>query len=320
MRMTIVMAVLDAFEMSLEAIKRAIETLDAPSETQFFVIDNGSQGEFDKYLNSVFAPNMQHPAKLAIDSLAKFGVIRHDRNTGNYPIFQEGARLTQDGIVAFLHSDVFVMQKGWDSAVRGVFMDNERLGLVGFIGSTEIDNWAGRGGGTVSNMRAVEWDGRTMSSEAEVHGKRDKGFIIDGAVVDGCVMIFRRSVLESIGQKEGFVLHHWYDRLLSCQVIEAGFKVGILGMEFAHLSGQTANHSPRWVETSRDWFKATYGIEEPRQWAELRADWVKRGNSPSKGKVPDQWDYASYLEGEYQFLTEYRDQKRIVPNVGGRRA
>jgi hypothetical protein len=54
-------------------------------------------------------------------------------------------------------------------------------------------------------------------------------------------------------------------------------------------------------------------IDTPQQWAERRKDWVGNTMNPSRGKIPDQWDYATYLEAEYQFLKEYRDEKHLIP-------
>ena len=311
---SIVVGFLNQHELTREAVRMMINNLDHPEETEFVLIDNGSDEP------------PQWTAPVENISVGKMRILQNARNVGNYPLFKQGLEAAEGHIVAFIHSDVFVYQKGWDTQVRAQFAGHDDLGLLGFIGSTEMDNWGGRGTGTVSNMQGrtvfnndndhpMEWHG----SAGAVHGKVSGGMTIDGSVVDGCVMIFRKSVLEQIGFKEGFPIHHHYDRLMSAQVIEAGYKVGILGIEFDHVSGQTANHAQKYQDTARDWFKEHMGIDTPQEWAEKREDWVKRGrNNPSAGKVPDQWDYCTYLEAEYQFLKEYRDEKRIVPLVYGK--
>lgn len=314
-RLTIVMGVLNQFELTDTTLGLLIDNLAQPHLTQLIVIDNGS--------DKPFAPTMEHVSKLA-----KWQVVRNESNRGNYPLFKQGLTYAEGRVVAYLHSDVFVYEKGWDDRVVAQFDANDNLGLVGFIGSTEIDNWGGRGMGTHSNMqgrcvtngyphgdhRLIAWAG----SKAEIHGKKDAGFVIDGSVVDGCVMIFRTSLFNEIPFKKDLPPHHFYDRIMCCQVIEAGFKVGILGVEFDHVSGQVANTQSKWQTTSADWFKAHYGFETPQEWAEMRKEWVNSPNNPSRGKIPDQWDYCAYLEAEYQFLSEYRDKKHIVPLVMGR--
>jgi len=315
-KLSIVVGVLNQFELAQETIKMMIGNLSHPEQTELLIIDNGSDSMFP-----MPSPEDQELYK----KLANGGVCtRNEKNTGNYPLFKQGLSLVKGEVVAFLHSDVFVYEKGWDDKVLAQFDANEKLGLVGFIGSTEIDNWGGRGGGTHSNMQGFSvphkhdtgnWNG----SKAEVHGKRDTGFIIDGSVVDGCVMIFRKSVLAQIEFIETLPPHHFYDRIMSVQVIEAGYKVGILGVEFDHVSGQTANHESKWQDTSKDWFYQVRGITSPQQWAEVNAGWVNQANNPSRGKIPDQWDYCAYLEAERMFLQTYRDLKHLVPLVYGRR-
>lgn len=320
MKLSIVIGVLNQFELSCEAIRLAIQNANRPEDIQLIVIDNGSDSLFIDYLQGL--PEMSD-VRQAIETVGFFDVVRNDVNTGNYPMFDQARGHARGDVVAFFHSDVFVWQKGWDEQVLAQFEGQPQLGLMGFIGSTELDNWGGRGMGTISNMqgRAVkkadggEWRG----SAGAIHGKVSSGMTIDGSVVDGCVMIFRRSVLEQLPMREDYPPHHFYDRLMSAQVIELGFKIGILGIEFDHVSGQVANTQSKWQATSAEWFKLKHGIDTPQQWAEKFDDWVKRGNSPSKGKVPDQWDYCAYLEAERLFLQEYRDQKHLVPIVYGRR-
>lgn len=298
-KLSICIGVLNQFDVARKAIELLSENLQYPEEVEIIAIDNGSDQEFT-------APGAVK-------------VVRNQANSGNYALFEQAASLAQGEIVAIIHSDVFIYEKGWDVKVCGVFSDNDDLGLAGFIGSTEIDLFGGRGMGTVSNMQGREV-GEWRGSAAQIHGKRDEGFIKDGSVVDGCVMIFRKSVLESIPFREDYPPHHFYDRLFSCQVLQMGYKVGILGIPFDHISGQTANKEGKWQQTSSFWFKLHYGIDTPQQWAEIHKDWVNNPKNPSRGKVPDQWDYCSYLEAERLFLQEFRDQKHFIPTIYGKSA
>lgn len=302
---SIVVGMLNQHELTREAVRMMILNLDHPEETEVIVIDNGSDEPLTTPANEII-------------NVGEFRIICNEKNTGNYPMFKQGLELAQGHIVAFLHSDVFVYQKGWDTQVRAQFAGHDDLGLMGFIGSTELDNWGGRGMGTVSNMQGRQV-GQWKGSIGSVHGKVSGGMTIDGSVIDGCVMIFRKDVLEQIGFRDNYPVHHFYDRLMSAQIIEAGYKVGILGIEFDHVSGQTANTQQKYQNTAKEWFQAHLGVNTPQEWAELRKEWVQRGNSPSKGKIPDQWDYVCYLEAEYLFLKEYRDEKHLVPIIYGKR-
>lgn len=316
-KLSIVVGMLNQRELTMTALRMMTENLERPEETEIVVIDNASDPPFG-------LPSEEDQALYKTTGGAR--CVRNSGNVGNYPMFFQGLAETTGELIAFIHTDVFIYQKGWDMAVRSQFEAHADLGLVGFIGSTEIDNWGGRGGGTVSNMQGrriqhpIIQDHAWRGSPAAVHGAVSGGMTIDGSVVDGCVMIFRRTVFEQIPFRENFPPHHHYDRLFSCEVIERGFKVGILGIEFDHISGQSSNTQQAWQTTSAAWFKLHLGIDTPQQWAEVRADWVKRGrNNPSAGKVPDQYDYVSYLEAEYLFLKEYRDEKHLVPLRFGKR-
>ena len=322
-KLSIVVGVLNQFELSISTLQSMTSTLELPEDTELIVLDNGSDASFTEFVKKRWEEGTL-PFRLTIH--------RALANTGNYPLFEKGCEIAKGEIVAFMHSDVFIYQKGWDTNVRAQFDGHPELGLLGFIGSTELDAHGGRGTGTVSNMQgktmvymepvvgesveAKQWTG----SEAHIHGRQDAGMTIDGSVVDGCVMIFRKSVLEQIGFKEDFPPHHFYDRMMSAQVIEAGYKVGILGIEFDHVSGQVANHESKWGETAKSWAKTHLGINEPHEWNDLPESvaWRRNSMNPSAGQTPNGWDHVIYLEAERRFLTEYRDQKRVVPLVMGR--
>lgn len=313
-KMTVVVPVLNQFEIALQTLDYLIQNLENPHDVEFLVLDNGSKELF----LPAFAKEFEN--KRFGNRGVEVRIIRYEQNGGAYPfIFAEGVKHAKSPIIAFFHSDLFVYQKGWDTNVIAHFEGNSNLGLLGFIGSTQMDNHGGRGLGTHSNMQgkvtARPSGGEWRGSYAHIHGKQDAGFVIDGAVVDGCVMIFRKECLEKVGFKDNYPIHHFYDRMLSLQTLEAGYKVGILGIEFDHISGQTVNQEQTYQDSAKAWFKEKLGLDTPEQWAELRKDWVYGGdrNNPSHGKVPNQYDHATYLEAEFLFLTEYRDSKKIIP-------
>jgi GT2 family glycosyltransferase len=258
---------------------------DALRETDIIIIDNGSDPPFE------YAESVPFASKRRV----KVKTVRLDKNIGVYPAFWEALKHTDADILAFIHSDGMICERDWDSLVLSEFERNEKLGLIGFAGSDEIDWRGGRGFGTTSNFQGATHifylpDGtkyECKGSPAEVHGRRNEGYS-KAVVVDGCCMVFRRKVLEKIKQRPDFPLHHMYDRLLSCETRELGYEVGVLGIAFDHINGQTAN-------TFSD-----YG----KEWAEAR--------SLAKGEN-ENWDLVVYREAERQFLAEYRDQKHFIP-------
>ena len=242
-------------------------------DIQVVVLDNGSDKPFE-YSNS------------------DVKVIRYDKSIGVYPTFWEGLKHTTGDVIAFFHSDFFVSEKDWDIKVLNAFRDM-KIGLAGFIGSDEIDANGGRGYGTMSNFQGLalkyldkEWKG----SPATAHGKRITG-VVNSAVIDGCSMIFRRSVLEQIKQRENFPPHHFYDRLLCCETLEKGFKVVTIGVACDHISGQTVSNEQKYTDMANEWgLKHGVMLDDKNN-----------------------WDSVIYLEAERQWLKEYRDEKHFIP-------
>lgn len=277
MKLCVVIPSLNQREM-LRTTYEQIKSVTEPTtlDVEFLMIDNGS----DVPLTEEEVPGAR--------------IVRLEKSIGVYPVFWEALKHTDADVLAFLHSDVVIWEQGWNARVEGAFGSDPRLGLVGFVGSDEIDSSGGRGLGTCSNFMGrtltsprtgVQWTG----SRAEQHGKRVVG-LNHAAVEDGCVMIFRRSVLEAIPQRTNFPPHHFYDRLMSCEVRERGFDIRTMGIEFDHFSGQTVGREQKYYDMARAWCE-TWNVPIPN----------------------DNTDMAIYQEGERQWLSEYRDKKHFIP-------
>lgn len=284
MKLVVVLPCLNQFSITRQAIQYLLEAREQENDYSIIVLDHGSDVEFE-----IDAPGVE--------------IYRTDDPVGSYPVFKEALGLTDADILAFFHTDTFIYEKGWDKRVMAEFEKDPRLALIGFIGSNEIDSAGGRGLGTTSNFQGRRtlknlvleqgqrdyeyWSG----SPAEVHGKRNNGFA-KAAVVDGCSMILRRVALEEIGFREGFPPHHHYDRLISCQLLEKKWNIGVLGIEFDHISGQVANQEQKYHDLAKKWI----------------LDHKIRPEA-----IGVNWDLEVYLEAERQFLREYRDQKHLIP-------
>lgn len=156
--------------------------LAATERAPIWVLDNGSQQD----MRGLGVP-----------------IVKLLDNIGNYRGFVEAlhfAEAMNQEIVAVLHSDFYIWERGWDRRVEEAFSGDPLLGLVGFAASHQVDGSGGRGLGTVTNYqgRAPRW-----SSKAEVHGRRFTGFMA-AAQVDGCSMVFRTETLRSIGLRSDF--------------------------------------------------------------------------------------------------------------------
>ncbi len=289
MKLSIIFPVMNQHDLASACIDMAMSNLSGDNDVQLVVLDNGSDKQF--FFDAKKASDQW-------DSVIKY----YDKSIGVYPTFWEGLDCSNGDILAFFHSDMVISEKGWDTRVIKEFEDRPTLGLLGFIGSNEIDGSGGRGLGTTSNFQGGElhshnaiesrvWKG----SPASVHGRVDSGFS-NAVVVDGCAMIFRREVLKKIKQRPEFPPHHFYDRLLSCETIEAGYTIGVLGIGCDHISGQTVNQEPKYQEMAKEWAQA-HGLTTMLMYG------------------VSNWDGVIYKEAERQWLSEYRDQKHMIPMV-----
>jgi len=250
-----------------------------PRPYELIVLDNGSTEEFKTTLPDV-------------------KVIHYEEPIGSYVVFAEALKQTDADIIAVFHSDMFIYDSKWHTKVIECFEKDSTLGLIGFIGSNMIDSSGGFGIGKWSNFQgnvieqkvedneSIVWKG----SHATMHGGQISDFRY-GAVIDGCSMIVRRTALEQLEVKKDFPIMHFYDRLICSQILEAKWKIGILGIACDHISGQTMGES-------------TY-IDACKKWA------INRHLNP--GGMGIDWNEVIYKEAERQWLTEYRDEKHLVP-------
>lgn len=285
MKLSVVFSIHNQFPLARVAIVNAARNITDKKKSHFFIIDNASENPL---LNMTPTPD-----------------LLLSENIGVYPLFWLALKhmsidpdIRDSDVIAFLHSDLIITEPGWDRRVLAEFEKRPHLGLMGFIGSNQIDKAGGRGLGTTSNFQGnwyteddesggeIKWKG----SKAKIHGAVSSGYS-RAAVVDGCAMVFRRSVLEQIKQRENFPPHHFYDRLLSSEVRELGYEIGVLGVACDHISGQTVNQEPGYAAMAEKW-AMEHGL--------------KLGNAHN-------WDTVLYKEAERQWLSEYRDQKHLVP-------
>jgi len=298
-KLSIVIPVLNQHPLFVESLNLLTANLTRPEEVEVLIIDNGSTEKISNKLETL-GINWDLTGKTD-----RLGVITNEINIGVYPTFKQGLDNAKGGVIAFFHSDMLIYEKGWDDRVIKCFEYDNKLGLIGFIGSDEMDAWGGRGSGTMSNFQGKgvkDWKG----SKASVHGR----VITDlkpAVVVDGCVMIFRKETLEEIGFIEDFPMHHFYDRLMSCQVIEKGKRVAVLGIECDHVSGQTVAHEEKHTTASEDWCKEHLGITSFKDWENKNQDWIK-GAMPSyhKSPTPVSWDDVIYREAEKKFFERFK--------------
>lgn len=155
------------------------------------------------------------------------------------PAYQECYERTTEPILAYIHDDVEIYEKGWDQRVLDQF-DDPSVGLVGFGGALghgtadlysqpyHLPNLARQN--FLSNMRSAEKHGARFTGERDV------------AVLDGFALFVRRPILDKVG---GWPLdkpygYFMYSEWLCCEARRQGFRIRLVGVDCEHLGGRSS--------------------------------------------------------------------------------
>jgi GT2 family glycosyltransferase len=161
------------------------------------------------------------------------------------PWFEGGVSPTQkmncaiesnpDGeIMAFIHSDVSIYERGWTKRVLAEF-DDPTVGVVGFGGAL------GMGDPDIYKrpyelVQLARFDYRSNTVDAEFHGERERG-ACDVATLDGFALIVRRELLDKTGCFPVELPFHNYDNWLCLMAHRFGYRVRMVGVECQHHGG-----------------------------------------------------------------------------------
>jgi GT2 family glycosyltransferase len=205
------------------------------------VIDNGSTDGTSDYFAAFPLP---YP-------------LRYQRNLENVGLIRalnQGARMTRDEFLCFLHNDTEMLEPDWLGRLRAAVVDGDRVGLAGLYGARRI-------------RRDGRYAGRTI-----VHCLTGRGNlpapVVDVAVVDGVCLFLPRTLLEAVGGfDEGYGFFHGYDRELSFAVGEAGWRRVVVDAPFIHRGGGTRTAEGAAVTPAEDLAQRGAALERfVRRW------------------------------------------------------
>lgn len=151
-------------------------------------------------------------------------------------------------IIAFIHSDVEIKERGWDKRVLREF-DDPNVGVVGFGGGLQH--------GTDDIYKTPYRLGQlaragylSNTDDAETHGSRFIG-ATDVAVLDGFCIVLRRSLLDRCGGWPHVALpFHSYDYWACIMAHKQGYKVRVVGIRCQHYGGAVST-TPAYQEWSQ---------------------------------------------------------------------
>lgn len=172
-------------------------------------------------------------------------------------------------LYCFLHNDLYIYEHDWLQRVKQLVKLESKVGLVGFFGASGISDNGGR---------YYVWNNML---EAEIHGTRiDEGYV-EVAVLDGLAMFATKEMLDVRGGFDlSFDIHHFYDKDLSLESIDRGFRNFIIPVYCHHQSGVTACKP-----IFQEWANQYLGVEakgEETLYVKNELLWMKKW----KGKLP----------------------------------
>lgn len=271
MRIALGVPVLNKPQMTATFLEHLNATVVDPTSMVVVIIDNASDPEY--HLGAL--PETPFPCY----------IVRNDVNEGYYSPLRTLVEMWDYEILALAHNDILIYENGWDRRLRESYVGNTQLGVVGFCGSSQVDDQGGRGQGTMMNFRGTPGLGQAQA------GLRITG-LEPAAILDSMFMAFRRELAIKLLEGEEPTPAHFYDKIWPMRALEWGWRVGILGVEIDHLGGTTL-------------------VAEPAFWHDM-VRWCR-----AQGIAAENPTMALYLEAERRWLTEFRAEKRVMPGGVG---
>lgn len=204
-----------------------IHTIEDKENVEILVIDNGSTDGTSEWIQRFVFPHFPDHR-----------IIRNEENVGVIPALNQIWKTARGDIVACIHNDLILYDKGWDKRVVDLFKGHPRCGLAGFFGAEGM----GADGGRMNC--------HCNFLEAELHATRDVG---EKRVVmfDGISLIYRKEMLDEVGGFDTrYIYHHRYDLDISLTSHYANWENWFIGVACHHMNGVTANRPDyqKWAE------------------------------------------------------------------------
>lgn len=277
-----------SYEVTKKSLKNILE--NSVTKPELVLIDNGS-------------PELE---KFDLWSIKKFDLVKqlqkvvNDTNVGVLQTFVQGYENSSNEIIVFLHNDVLIHEKGWDQRIVDAFDNDKQLGLAGLLGSRGVMPDGGRVG-VMSHMIGKEWGKCPDPQPAALHHGELMTEVAPASMFDGVGLFFRRENLKQLIEEtdcfsKSKAPHHFYDRDVTLQSIANGWHCAVIGIQFDHWSGVTANMSKQYHEFGSKWCKDN-GLELIDGNADLTIYKKAEQDFFNKwsGKLP------LFVEGDYQY-------------------
>jgi len=258
---TVLLPIMDRHDITYQALDALVD--NATGALDIIIVDNGSDQPFLPYTDwdiTNLYPNKDVTIR----------VVRNEVNVAGYGALLQILDMAKSDIVLWMHNDVLIHEKGWDTRILAHFNADSLLGIAGFFGAPGVADNGGRIG-SMGNML-----GRTWGTPQESHGER-MIHIHPAAVFDSLAIIVRLSIFRNLPIDHYEVPpHHWNDRILPLLFIMHGYHAATIGIAFDHHGGISSLGN---------------------KYLELAERWSREHGLPMK----QDWDYTFYHAGERYF-------------------
>lgn len=227
--LSVVAGVCGRNEITRRWLDSTIVNCEKPHE--LVIVSNGSTQEENKELS------------LWLSELKDIGwntlLVESKEPLGSTVTLNVGVKNATGDIVAMIHNDLLIKDRGWDKTVVDFYDTTPDVGLVGLAGAKQL------GAPDIYKVPYVlNQLGRayvyTSLEDWHVHGDQtvEPTNIL---VLDGLTMCCRREDFLRLGGFDEKYVHHMYDNDLSLTFAYDGLDNYVLPITCQHLNGQTAN-------------------------------------------------------------------------------
>lgn len=153
-------------------------------------------------------------------------------------------------ILAYLHDDLLITEKGWDARVLHEFED-PTVAVVGFGGAKGLGH-EDLYKISFHTSQLARHDFISNLDDAEHHGSRLTG-VEDCAFLDSYSLFIRRSLLVETGgwPVERYAPSHLMDAWISLSALTHGYRCRVVGVAHKHFSGGAGPDYHKWAATTK---------------------------------------------------------------------
>jgi GT2 family glycosyltransferase len=217
------------------------------------LFDNGSD-----------TPAEDHPGIAALIEDYNLDTVRSETNIGVFPSFPRGMGITTEDWVFFSHSDVEMVEYGWDTKLNNILRSlPAKAGVCGMFGAEGL--------GTLDIYKTPyimhqlqRWNCVTVKSMDHGGARMVEAPFERVLTLDGFSMIVNRKMADEVGfDVESYPPHHCYDNDICLAAHFAGWKNYVLDIDCIHHGGMTSCAEPwaeEWDTTDLDVHKEAHKV------------------------------------------------------------